>query len=128
MDNNNSSGCFGVVGSVLAVICSWTINHSVLWAILHALCSWVYVAYWIIAYALPKMQGNTMTVAEAITFLAKLPPEEKLLMYNYRLGPYNDYDDVKEFRPVELQLKNKTLKGIEILPVNTGEQKKGDLQ
>jgi hypothetical protein len=26
------------IGTVIAIILSWTVNHSVLWAIIHALC------------------------------------------------------------------------------------------
>ncbi|HUD67580.1 MAG TPA: hypothetical protein VMQ17_23555 [Candidatus Sulfotelmatobacter sp.] len=32
-------------GSVLAMILSFTLNHSVGWAILHGICSWFYVIY-----------------------------------------------------------------------------------
>jgi hypothetical protein len=32
-------------GSVLAIILSFTLNHSVGWAILHGICSWFYVIY-----------------------------------------------------------------------------------
>ena len=34
------------LGAVLAAICSWQANHSIVWAILHAFCSWVYVIWW----------------------------------------------------------------------------------
>ena len=33
------------LGSVVAVILSFTLNHSVGWAILHGICSWFYVIY-----------------------------------------------------------------------------------
>lgn len=35
-------------GSALAIVISWSVNHSVLWAILHGLFSWFYVIYYII--------------------------------------------------------------------------------
>jgi hypothetical protein len=38
----------GLVGSILAVVMSWIVNHSVVWAILHFFCSWIYVIYWIL--------------------------------------------------------------------------------
>jgi len=38
------------IGSVIAVILSWTINHSILWAILHGILSWFYIIYWVIKY------------------------------------------------------------------------------
>ena len=30
-------------GAVLAIVISWSVNHSVLWAIIHGLLSWIYV-------------------------------------------------------------------------------------
>ena len=33
------------LGSVIAVACSWDRNHSILWAILAGLLSWIYVIY-----------------------------------------------------------------------------------
>jgi len=33
------------LGSVLAVAISWTTNNSIIWAILHGICSWFYVIY-----------------------------------------------------------------------------------
>ena len=35
-------------GAALAMIISWSVNHSILWAILHGICSWFYVIYWYI--------------------------------------------------------------------------------
>ena len=32
-------------GSALAMVISYSYNHSVLWAIIHGLCSWLYVIY-----------------------------------------------------------------------------------
>lgn len=32
-------------GSALAIAISWSINHSILWAILHGILSWLYVVY-----------------------------------------------------------------------------------
>lgn len=36
------------LGSVLAVVCSWQRNRSILWAILAAVFSWLYVIYFAI--------------------------------------------------------------------------------
>jgi hypothetical protein len=33
------------LGSVIAVVCSWDRNRSILWAILAAILSWIYVIY-----------------------------------------------------------------------------------
>lgn len=37
-------------GSALAIAMSWSLSHSVLWAIIHGLLSWVYVIYYVIRY------------------------------------------------------------------------------
>ena len=34
------------LGSALAITISWSVNKSILWAILHGLLSWLYVAYY----------------------------------------------------------------------------------
>lgn len=36
------------LGSVLAMLCSWQRNRSILWAILAAIFSWIYVIYFAI--------------------------------------------------------------------------------
>ncbi|MDD1502417.1 hypothetical protein PVA17_06510 [Lysinibacillus sp. CNPSo 3705] len=33
-------------GSVLAITISWSINHSIIWAIIHGCLSWFYVIYY----------------------------------------------------------------------------------
>lgn len=37
-------------GSALAIAISFSTHHSILWAILHGLLSWIYVIYFAIAY------------------------------------------------------------------------------
>ncbi len=32
-------------GTALAIVISWSVNHSILWAIVHGLFSWFYVLY-----------------------------------------------------------------------------------
>ncbi len=32
-------------GSALAIAISWSVNHSILWAIVHGILSWVYVVW-----------------------------------------------------------------------------------
>lgn len=36
------------LGTVIAVVTSWSRNHSVVWAVFHGLCSWLYVVYFVI--------------------------------------------------------------------------------
>lgn len=35
-------------GTALAIAISWSQNHSILWAIVHGLLSWIYVIYYAI--------------------------------------------------------------------------------
>lgn len=42
------SGCS--LGSIIAVVLSYSINHSIGWAILHGLFGWFYVIYFAIKY------------------------------------------------------------------------------
>ena len=37
-------------GTVLAIVLSWSVNKSVLWAIIHGIFSWVYVIYYVVVY------------------------------------------------------------------------------
>ena len=37
-------------GTALAITISWSANKSVLWAIVHGLCSWFYVIYFVLRY------------------------------------------------------------------------------
>ena len=36
------------MGCALSMILSWSANHSILWAIVHGVCSWFYVIYFAI--------------------------------------------------------------------------------
>lgn len=37
-------------GTALAIAISWSANHSVLWAILHGVFSWLYVIYYVVVH------------------------------------------------------------------------------
>lgn len=37
-------------GSVLAIVISWTMNKSIVWAIVHGLLGWLYVLYYVIRF------------------------------------------------------------------------------
>ncbi len=45
--NNTCSNIGMSVGVALAVVLSWSANHSILWAIIHGLLNWFYVIYYI---------------------------------------------------------------------------------
>jgi hypothetical protein len=36
------------VGTIIAIVASWSRNKSILWAIFHAFCGWFYVIYYVI--------------------------------------------------------------------------------
>jgi hypothetical protein len=36
------------IGSALAISISWSLNHSIIWAILHGIFTWFYVLYYAI--------------------------------------------------------------------------------
>lgn len=42
-------GGVGLLGSVIAIVASWSRNRSVLWAILHGLLGWIYVIYFLLS-------------------------------------------------------------------------------
>ncbi len=47
MDNRKGQagiGCWGF-GSMIAIVLSFAKNHSILWMIVHGVCSWFYVIY-----------------------------------------------------------------------------------
>ncbi len=51
MSKKAASGGGGIgIGSVIAVALSFHQNHSIGYAILHGLCSWIYVLYWWLEY------------------------------------------------------------------------------
>lgn len=35
------------IGTILAIVLSWSANHSVLWAIFHGILGWIYVFYYL---------------------------------------------------------------------------------
>jgi hypothetical protein len=43
--NDNSTVTTVGMGVALAMIVSWDRNHSILWAVLHGVCNWLYVIY-----------------------------------------------------------------------------------
>jgi hypothetical protein len=51
MDNNTETVSAGIgFGCALAIAISWSVNHSIWWAILHGLLSWAYVLYYALGY------------------------------------------------------------------------------
>lgn len=50
MENNKQTSCGCSIGTtgVIAALLSWVVNHSILWAIIHAFCGIFYIVYWIL--------------------------------------------------------------------------------
>jgi hypothetical protein len=48
MENRGGSAGVGFwgFGSMLGITISWSVNHSILWMILHGILSWLYVIYY----------------------------------------------------------------------------------
>jgi len=36
------------LGNVIAVVLSWAVNHSILWALVHGFFGWLYIIYYLI--------------------------------------------------------------------------------
>ena len=47
--NGDGCGCWGL-GTVIAVVISWSVNHSIGWVILHGIFGWFYVIYYALGY------------------------------------------------------------------------------
>jgi hypothetical protein len=45
-----SHSTVGLVGSIMAVIMSYSVNSSILWGLLHFSLGWIYVVYWMLSY------------------------------------------------------------------------------
>lgn len=51
MNNVNTRYTFGYgIGTILAMIASTSINHSIFWTTLHGIFGWFYVIYYLIVY------------------------------------------------------------------------------
>jgi len=48
---NSSAISAGIgMGGALAIVLSYSINHSILWCILHGVFSWIYVVYFAVVH------------------------------------------------------------------------------
>lgn len=36
------------IGNIIAIVISWSVNHSVIWALIHGLLSWIYIVYYVL--------------------------------------------------------------------------------
>jgi len=49
MSKETTSSGIGI-GTVIAIILSWSVNHSIFWCIIHGIFGWLYVIYHVIIY------------------------------------------------------------------------------
>ena len=47
MENNHIIFALSA-GNIIAIIISWSLNKSIFWAVIHGICSWLYVIYYLI--------------------------------------------------------------------------------
>ncbi|MGH7974857.1 MAG: hypothetical protein ACREBR_04980 [bacterium] len=49
MSNHSAGSSAGVgLGNIIAVVLSWSVNHSILWAFLHGIFGWFYIIYYVL--------------------------------------------------------------------------------
>ena len=48
MSRKSSIGAGIGIGNIIAAVLSWTVNHSILWAIIHGILSWLYIVYYVL--------------------------------------------------------------------------------
>ncbi|VVB50896.1 Uncharacterised protein [uncultured archaeon] len=53
MSDNKGLTVGEAVGAALAGYLSWVRWHSVTWAVIHAICGWVYVIYSLVRFGVP---------------------------------------------------------------------------
>ena len=49
--SKRKGGCtinIGCLGFIIAFVLSWIVNKSILWGIIHGICQWFYVIYWVL--------------------------------------------------------------------------------
>lgn len=44
----SDDGCLPGLGTIIAVVVSWSNNHDIFWAIVHGLLGWLYIIYIVI--------------------------------------------------------------------------------
>jgi hypothetical protein len=48
MSNRSSIGAGIGIGNIIAIVISWSVNHSILWALIHGILSWIYIVYYVL--------------------------------------------------------------------------------
>ena len=40
----------GGIGTIIAILLSWSMNHSIFWCVIHGILGWIYIIYYLIVY------------------------------------------------------------------------------
>jgi len=46
--SKNSIGAGIGIGNIIAIVVSWSVNHSILWALIHGILGWLYIVYYVL--------------------------------------------------------------------------------
>jgi len=46
--SKNSIGAGVGIGNIIAIVVSWSVNHSILWALIHGILGWLYIVYYVL--------------------------------------------------------------------------------
>jgi hypothetical protein len=38
------------IGTIIAILVSWSVNKSILWAAIHGICGWFYIIYYLLGF------------------------------------------------------------------------------
>lgn len=55
MAEKSSGAAGGGIWFILGFLCSYYVNHSIAWAIIHGFCGGIYFIYFVIKYVFPKL-------------------------------------------------------------------------
>jgi hypothetical protein len=70
-------------GAMLAIVMSWTLNKSIIWAIIHGILGWIYVIYYMIAHNDWKLFWSKFSCGWRTTlFQAAMPVNLSMNGYN----------------------------------------------
>jgi hypothetical protein len=48
MSKKHSIGAGIGIGNIIAIVISWSVNHSIIWALIHGILSWLYIVYYVL--------------------------------------------------------------------------------
>ena len=48
MSRRSSIGAGIGIGNIIALVISWSVNHSIIWALIHGILGWLYIVYYVL--------------------------------------------------------------------------------